>query len=209
MPVYYRAVVTTGESTEYSAIVPFTRFRRLERDPAKESGGFVNGYVQISEPYSIGGGSMTKAFDGSITSYPDCSIPGSPNRAKVGVDFGEAGVFFAGGRCYPRSNSIARSNGAYFSAANDASFADEVTVSGTANFNNQPAWLFLPSTDTVHPYRYVWLWKDSNWYANVAEVQFYGWTQKDIDDSGLVIPPDAVTLARVVRRRRRQCYECR
>ena len=195
VPYFYRVTVASAEPA-HSSLVAFTRFRRLERDPVNEKGGFVNGYVQISEPYSIGGGSMTKAFDGSITSCPDCSIPGSPNRAKVGVDFGEAGVFFAGGRCYPRSDNIARSNGAYFSAANDASFADEVAVSGTANFNNQPAWLFLPSTDTVHPYRYVWLWKDSNWYANVAEVQFYGWTQKDIDDSGLVIPPDAVTLAR-------------
>ena len=73
-------------------------------------------------------------------------------------------------------------------------------------------WHFEPSLDTAHAYRYVWIWKIpaalDAWYANVAEVQFYGWTQKDIDDSGLVIPPDAVTLARVVRRRR-QCYECR
>ena len=199
---YYRVVVASAEPT-HSSLVAFTRFRRLERDPAKETGGFINGYVQIMEQSldPIRRDRMPLAFDGKTSTISDTTLiidGATVDRAKVGVDFGEAGVFFAGGRCYPRytNNNTARSNGAYFSAANDASFADGVTVSGTANFNNQPAWLFMPSTDTAHPYRYVWLWKNGSWYANVAEVQFYGWTQKDIDDSGLVIPPDAVTLAR-------------
>ena len=204
VPLYYRVVVNAATSTASSA-VPFTRFRRLERDPANETGGFVNGYVQIMEKYRTDNyrNKMKLAFDGKADTWPDSTmtIDGTTDldRAKVGIDFGEAGVFFAGGRVYPRysNNKTTRSEGAYFSAANEESFSDEVAISDLASFNNQAFWLFLPSKDAVHPYRYVWIWKPTgNWYANVAEVQFYGWTQKDIDDSGLVIPPDAVTLAR-------------
>ena len=204
VPLYYRVVVNAATSTASSA-VPFTRFRRLERDPANETGGIVPGYAQIiEEQYTapIHKTRMPNAFDGKTSTWPDSTmtIDGTTalDRAKVGIDFGEAGVFFVGGRVYPRysNNNTGRSNGAYFSAANEESFSDEVAISDLASFNNQAFWLFLPSKDAVHPYRYVWIWKPTgNWYANVAEVQFYGWTQKDIDDSGLVIPPGAVTLA--------------
>ena len=205
---YYRVVVASAEPA-HSPSVAFTRFRRLERDPAKEEGGLIPGY---STPLEWGTSDYTngclKAFDGKPETFSDTSPFGrSDGITKIGIDFGEGGAYVACVRALPRYNNTSRLHGTKLYAADVADFSDAVAISPelscSGSYTEADAkagripFSVAYAQDTSVSHRFFYLYK-YKWCGNVAEMQLYGWTQKDIDDSGLVIPPDAVTLARGV-----------
>jgi hypothetical protein len=56
---------------------------------------------------------------------------------------------------------------------------------------------FNAATNTVDAFRYVFLYcpTDYETYGNVGEVGFYGFTDQDIIDSGVLVPPENVAAS--------------
>lgn len=156
-------------------VVSFTRMRRLERSELNESGGFVSG---VSLLCSYGDGSS--AFDGNLSSRPDIYGYGDP---MLGVDFGSGNVHVAGVRVYPRTDwdgGPGRLTGVIVRGSNNDPWNSYSVISD----NPVPAerdmydW-YMISCNPETSWRYVYLW-GTDWCANVAEIQVYGWTDEDL-----------------------------
>ena len=200
--MYYRASYVQAGVQCFSSPVPFTRFRRLERDPANERGGLVEG---CSTPLEWGTADYTNgvrtAFDGKPETFPDTSPFGKTDGAtKVGIDFGEEGAYVACVRAMPTwaGMGMTRVNGTKLYAADDTDLSDAVAISpalscsGTYTSADAQAgripFSVVYAQDASVPHRFYYLYKDG-WYGNVAEMQLYGWTSKDQKQSGELIPP--------------------
>ena len=186
--MYYRASYVQAGVQCFSSPVLYTRFRRLERDPANERGGLTEGCSMMSDR-------CTNAFDGKPETYPDIADP-----VEIGVDFGEEGAYVVCARAMPRwdSTGMTRVNGTKLCAADVADLSDAVAISpglscsGTYTSADAQAgrvpFSVVYAQDASVPHRFYYLYK-GDWCGNVTEMQLYGWTSKDQKQSGELIPP--------------------
>ena len=196
VPVYYRATVNRANVDASSSIplpaVSFTRFHRLERDPADEKGGLVQGYSKMSDR-------CTNAFDGEPETFPVV------DPMEIGIDFGEEGAYVACVRALPRYDNTGRMNGARLYAADAADLSDAVAVSPglscSGKYTKEEAQaglvpfsvVYAQDTPVFHRFYYLY---QAGWYGNVAEMQLYGWTLQDQKQSGELIPPSSFSAKR-------------
>ena len=191
--MYYRASYVQAGVQCFSSPVPFTRFRRLERDPANERGGLAEGCSMMSDR-------CTNAFDGKPETYPDIANP-----VEIGVDFGEEGAYVVCVWAMPRYSFTSRMNGAKLYAADDTDLSDAVAISpglscsGTyteadAKTGRVP-FSVVYAQDVSVPHRFYYLYKD-DWYGSVAEMQLYGWTPQDQRKADGLVPPTTVLVER-------------
>ncbi|MBP5321397.1 MAG: hypothetical protein J6334_10450, partial [Kiritimatiellae bacterium] len=160
-------------------------FRRGHRlDVTVVSGFFQNGMSGLTDgsPYqgnsALGPAAM---FDGNTSTFADIV----PEAVRVGVDLaGSYGISFA--RVFPRSNIVSRPDGSALWGSNNT---DDWTVGEQIS----PAipitaadWVTV-TVNSPELWRYVYLYKASNFYANVAELELYGWTLADLADE-LIAP---------------------
>lgn len=118
----------------------------------------------------------------------------------VGVDLGEgaaARVVFA--HTYPRTNQLERSRRMAIFGANESDLSDRVQLSeelGGFPFNAYD-WQCNTTTIQNEAFRYVFLLSPTDYdtFGNIAEVGFYGYSEQDIVDSGILIPPTEVACA--------------
>lgn len=113
----------------------------------------------------------TAAFDGLLDTFFDAA---QSNGAWVGIDLGENQESMITEVLYcPRKSHPQRMDGGCFQAANQASFADAVTlhtISGTPETEQLTS---VPINDSKF-YRYLRYIGPNGGNCNVAEVQFYG-----------------------------------
>lgn len=155
-------------------------FRRGHKLPVTTVNGyFQNGMTGLTDgtPYqdnsAVGPAAM---FDGSTQTFADIV----PAVVRAGVDMAERyGITFA--RIFPRSNIVGRPNGAALWASNNESdWMDGVQISPAVTITTAD-WV-LTMANSPERWRYVYLYKASDFYANVAELELYGWSLADIAD---------------------------
>lgn len=214
VPCYYR--VRTWCEGGLSAMflsdpVKYVRSRRLERDP-REPTVLLDGVSVYSKPFALevnyvaaaGAGTEKNAFDGDVTTAPELSCytntpMTSAHRSYnpvIGVDLGEGAAFHvAMALAYPRANNLPRARYMAVYGANADDLSDRVQLSPVFGGFSAAAWQYNTVTDLSGSFRYVFLFSPNNYatYGNVAEVGFYGFTDQDVIDSGVVIPPELVT----------------
>ena len=170
---YYRVVSTTGEVTVRGVARSYTRWRRLERDPADETKRLAK--------YAY---THTKPFDGLLTDSND-------NSGRVGVNFKEQ-VWLAGVRTYPRNGQAGRLDWKLvYAAKTDADFNAGIfaTVSSPMRaFAGE--FTFTPIVDQENAYQWCYITPD---FGNVAEMQIYGWDTADIEAAHEPVFPTRLT----------------
>ena len=171
---YYRVVSTTGEVTVRGVARSYTRWRRLERDPADETKRLAK--------YAY---THTKPFDGLLTDSND-------NSGRVGVNFKEQ-VWLAGVRTYPRNGCAGRLDWKLvYAAKTDADLNAGIfaTVSSPMRaFAGE--FTFTPIVDQENAYQWCYITPD---YGNVAEMQIYGWDTADIEAAHEPVFPTRLTV---------------
>ena len=155
-------------------------FRRGHKLPvATVNGYFQNGMAGLTDgtPYqgnsAVGPAAM---FDGDTSTFVDIV----PAAVRAGVDLAEPyGISFA--RIFPRANIVGRPNGCALWASNDGNdWTAGVQISPAVTITTAD-WV-LTTVNSPERWRYVYLYKDSDFYANVSELELYGWTLADIAD---------------------------
>lgn len=171
---YYRVVSTKDEVTVRGVARSYTRWRRLERDPADETKRLAK--------YAY---THTKPFDGLLTDSND-------NSGRVGVNFKEQ-VWLAGVRTYPRNGCAGRLNWKLvYAAKTDADLNAGIfaTVSSPMRaFAGE--FTFTPIVDQENAYQWCYITPD---YGNVAEMQIYGWDTADIEAAHEPVFPTRLTV---------------
>jgi hypothetical protein len=207
---YYRvkaACVGGGiEGMVYSKVLPYVRSRRLERDP--ENLTVLKNAVSVLYPYKymsiVYGESLTKAklaFDGDSSTYTEYSFTKDGIKycnAALGVDLGSK-YHIAYVYVYPRESTHStihdRTRKMAVHGANKADLSDRVQISDLlGGFDGGNVWQYNATTNTSDVFRYVFLFSPNNFgtYGNAGEVGFYGFTDQDIIDSGVLVPPNNV-----------------
>ena len=214
VPCYYRVKTWCegGLSRIFTSdTVSYMRSRRLERDPldlsALRSGvSTLNPWVHLSNTKSVAGAnSVANAFDGDSTTFSETTCYTNTVRMynpAIGVDFGEGAAFhLVGTYLIPRPGINANLNrprvmamfGAY---ENNLSDRCQLSPQLGGFVTDAPQYNF--ATNTTDSFRRIFLMapNDSDWtYGNVAEVGFYGFTDQDVIDSGVLVPPPTVSCA--------------
>ena len=198
----------------YSDILKYVRPRRLERswdDLTK-----LNAGMSVMRPLLWAGdvGAVTgnhgaiKSFDGDIATYTEASCytnaPGEAQTVEkrvrnpaVGVDLG-AKYHILGSLVYPRSDSdanLSRARSMAICGAQDEYLSGYRVLSLTLGGFPTRMWQYNSTTNSEDQFQYVFLWspKQESTYGNVSEVGFFGYSDQDIIDSGLLIPPTTVS----------------
>ena len=196
----------------YSDVVSFVRVRRLERswdDLTK-----LNDGVSVMEAFKwVDGrtgntGQPKRSFDGSIPTYTETTCytnaPGEAltpaNRVYnpvVGVNLG-AKYHICGSLVYPRSDNdgnLYRARAMSICGAEDESLTGLSVLSRRLEGFPTRMWQYNFTTNSTDQFQYVFLWSPTHGqtYGNVAEVGFFGYSDQDIVDSGLLIPPTTVS----------------
>ena len=217
---YYRvkAYCVSGGSLRgfhYSDVVKYVRPRRLERswdDLTK----LKNDKMSVMRPLLWAGnpGGMTgthgalMSFDGDVSTWTETSCytnaPGeaqtTENRVRnpvVGVDLG-ANYHICGSLVYPRSDSdanIGRTRAMAICGAQDEYLSGYRVLSPTLGGFPTRMWQYNSTTNSEDQFQYVFLWSPTQevTMGNVSEVGFFGYSDQDIVDSGLLIPPTTVS----------------
>lgn len=165
---------STGGMVEspLSAYITWQRAARIERDwsnlTAVKSGMTV---FQIGSNYGNSGSvGADKVFDGSLSTFADIV----PSACSLGVDLGKpCAVKFM--RFSPRSACVYRVNGAVLCGSNDLSSA----ATTLATFANGAANVYTVNyTTNTSMYRYVYATRfdGAEFYGNLAELEYYGWS---------------------------------
>ena len=175
---------------------------------ANKTGGRTTTSVVYENGYPKGGADLV--FDGDTNSYCEVTCytnaPGetasNANRvynAAVGVDLGGE-YHICGALVYPRpstaSSNLARAREMSICGADSEEFiASYSALSPKLGGFQSPQWQYTTTTNNLDKFRYVFLWSTTHekTYGNVGEVGFFGYTDKDIEDSGLLIPPTRVS----------------
>ena len=214
---YYRVkaqcVAAVFRGFHYSDVVKYIRSRRLDRswdDLTK-----LNNGVSVMEPFKwVFGktgylGQPKLAFDGGTNTFCETTCytnaPGetasNANRVfnpAVGVNLG-AKYHICGSLVYPRestANSILwRARQLSICGAEDESLTGVCALSPTLGGFPVSMWQYNSTTNTTDQFQYVLLWslEQAQTYGNVSEVGFFGYSDQDIIDSGLLIPPTTVS----------------
>ena len=220
VPCYYRVKAWCEGGIRRmltSDVVRYIRSRRLERDPLDlfdlRSGVSVlppfdyRTDIPNKRLYNIKLDDIkAKIYDGDTSTWVDISCyTTTPVNASyrifnpaVGVDFGEGAEFHVVGTyVFPRSNNLPRAREMAIYGANESDLSDRKQLSAKLGGFATAAWQYNFSTNTTDAFRYVFLLSptESATYGNVAEVGFYGFADQDIIDSGVLIPPTAVSCA--------------
>ena len=213
---YYRVMaqcVAGGHrSVCYSDVVSYTRARRLERswdDLTALNAGMSVMYPLLWAGNNGGIGSARNSFDGNTATFTETTCyTNAPGEAQapanrvldpvVGVDLG-AEYHITGALVYPRADSTAnlsRANDLKICGADEEAFTSCSLLSGRLGCFTNIYWHYTSTTNTADKFRFVFLWAGpvkKATYGNVAEVGFYGFSDQDIIDSGLLIPPTTVS----------------
>lgn len=193
-----------------SDIVPYTRSRRLDR--SWDNLTTLSAGVSRMSPFKwIGNssGSTANAFDGSTNTHVETTCytnaPGeaasNANRVfnpAIGLNLG-AEYHICGALVFPRSTTVSatldRARAMAICGADEEAFSSFSQLSPKLGGFPTADWQFTMTTNTVDKFRYVFLYSptQAQTYGNVAEVGFYGFSDQDIVDSGLLIPPTKVS----------------
>lgn len=211
IPYYYRVAAVTDHpyfagQTVYSSIATYTRMKRIDRswnDEASLYSGITimpgtNGATSVKSPNNHGNYEIKTAFDGNVTTFPDAW--GAFRSGPVGLNFGESvwvGAF--GYICRPdqSGNTRIKNTALYSSSGDDTELLDKVQRSEKVSQASQDATFYTqPATSVLDDGARCWfLWGD-NFYCNVAELAFFGWTAADKASAPVVSPPAYITFDR-------------
>ena len=194
----------------YSKVVSYVRSRRLERDP-EDLTILLQGVSIYNSPFALEPNfeaqqisqPIANAFDGNIETYSELYCwTNRPLYATVrsfnpviGIDFGSESAFHVTTTLvYPRVNNLHRARAMALFGANQSDLSDRVQLSPVFGGFATAEWQYNISTNTMDAFRYVFLFSpdDQATYGNVGEVGFYGFTDQDIIDSEILIPPENV-----------------
>ena len=212
---YYRAkaqcVAGGHRGVYYSDVVSYTRARRLER--SWDDLTTLNDGMSVMYPLKWAGnsgsiGQARNSFDGNTATYTEATCytnaPGEAQSAAnrvldpvVGVDLG-AEYHITGALVYPRDSTanLSRARDLKICGADEEAFTSCSLLSGRLGGFANIYWQYTSTTNTADKFRFVFLWAGpvkKATYGNVAEVGFYGFSDQDIVDSGLLIPPTTVS----------------
>ena len=191
---YYRVAGFMGHAQHYGApyyspAVANRRLRCLERDLATPDKLYENAVIfresfDTDKEYS----ERSFAFDGNLENWPNLQ-----KRPHLGLDFGTP-CYFGSVWCVGRLDWISnRVNGLCVWGSNDAEkpTADPVLLSEPFNCDSVTrigVVRALPNAELTS-YRFLYAWKDADWFGNVDEMCFFGWTDADIEAAGLPACP--------------------
>lgn len=179
------------------------RVRRLDRDPSDET-KLLDGVSLMACTNGTVNSVMGKAFDGKANTWPDTRD----------FYYGPIGLKFDKKTWVSRIGYICRTNQynrikmtALFSAdASDVALDNKVQRSPRASqASNQPVLYYLDAdslpADGADQY---FLWKCDGttgdydtFHGNVAELQFFGWNEDDVEAAGVLAPPTEMTFERL------------
>ena len=139
---------------------------------------FTNGLAHVD---------LGKAFDGNAATFPDLYQETAWGKGPVGLDFG-ANVWVGGfgyicrndNNCYDR---ITRTT-LYCASGDDVELRDKVACSDRITRASQDTtFYYQPTTACPEAGARCWFLFESSpdFYCNVAELAFFGWTQADLD----------------------------
>lgn len=186
-----------------SAAMTCRRLRRLDRAWGNES-ALLSGVTVMRGTNGVANTAIYRSFDGDRLTFPD--IFTAYEHGPVGLDFGEnvwVGAFGyvcrSDNYCYQRIKYAA----VYSAAADDVELLDKVQRSDNVLNASQDTTFRMQDTTSIPaagaPCWFLWgniSGTNDKFYGNVAEVSFFGWSQQDLIDSGIVTAPSAVSCAR-------------
>ena len=126
-----------------------------------------------------------RAFDGSTAqdSYPDAA---SPQRPKIGVDFGSATNYIAFARLMPRYTDGCENRihhtviyGTADSEIDGTALTDEADVAAVASGSGKQWYTVMANSSAATPYRCYYVMGANG--GNINECAFFGWTATDLD----------------------------
>ena len=204
----------SGEVEVASEPVSFVRARRLERDwddltKLRDGVALMHPFLYLGSTSWGSDSPVDKSFDGDVGTWAEgkCGVPKewrpSDPRAfngAVGVDLG-SDCHLVGVLAYPRPDtSASRLNiTALYGGTSESDTNDWHQLTGTFNNGSAIKWCYLASTDSTSLYRYAFIYAPGDifagFYLNVAEVGFFGWSEDDAADSGLVFAPTEISVS--------------
>jgi len=213
VPYYYRVryvcddPLAEGLTEVASKPVPFIRARRLERswdDLTK-----LRADVSVMYPYDyFGGGSFMGEispavnFDNDLSTSSEVKYGVEPNRAlnaALGVVLPHESHVI-GAIAHPRAGGLYTRSALYalYGGSSSSDTNTWVQLSPMLGYT-KVEWKSVASCDETNAYKYVFLWSPdprgpfAPTYGNMAEIGFFGWSDHDIIDSGILIPPTEFT----------------
>ena len=193
--------------TAVSEAVTGRRVRRLDRSYADETKLLdgVSIMVPTNGDWNAVKASWPKAWDGNSDTWPDVS--GTYNKGPIGLKFIEkAWVASFGYRCRNNNYCYERiKNTALFAASGeDLVLNDKVQVSATCQKATQDSTYYQQDCTTVLDdgafcyflYGCANVTDNGAFCGNVAELMFFGWTQTDLDNAGVLVAPKDLSFAR-------------
>lgn len=208
VPFYYRVKATCShpnfeDETFTSSTLTFTRARRLDRAWGAET-VLLSGVSVLPDTNGV----MTTenkmdhnlCFDGNTSTWVDQYSGKSTMLPVIGLKFASPAHVIAFGYICRSDNYCAnRIRNAKFYAANDyPELTDRVVVAGNPTEYSQSTKFYYKACDTVlgSGASCYFLYGDGEFYGNVAEVMFFGWTNADVEEAGIVTAPGEVTFSR-------------
>ena len=176
------------------------RSRRLDRDT--NTGTRLPGVSYMSLTNGASSWCMSSAFDGMVGTWPDDK---TLFYGPVGLKFPtNVWVSTFGYVCRPNQTGRMKMVSLFSADKDDVSLDGKVRRSPFPTQVDDNGTLFFLNADSIPEngaYQYF-LWKcdgtSGTFNGNVAELQFFGWTQDDIDKAGVLLPPADVALTRLV-----------
>lgn len=190
-----------------SESVSVRRWRRLDRSYDDET-KLLDG-LSIMGPtngnWSAVSAQWVRAWDGNPNTFSDTS--GANNHGPIGLNFGEkAWVASFAYQCRPDNYCFKRIlNTALFAASGeDPELKDKVRVSALCEKATQDSTLYTQDCTTLLDAgaNCYFLYGAGNvvlegaFCCNVAELMFFGWTQSDLDNAGILVAPKELSLSR-------------
>lgn len=208
IPYYYR-VETVCEHPSFpeqnviSVATLYRRLRRLDRAWNDES-VLLAGITVMPGTNGVANSGLNKAFDGARSTWPD--LFNEYYDGPVGLNFGEnvwvkelGYVCRNDNACYSRIRNAA----VYSTTADDMELLDKVQRSDNVQRASQDTTFYMQDMTSLPmegaPCWFLWAnikTYMNNFCCNVAEVLFFGWTQQDLIDSGMVTAPSELFCTR-------------
>ncbi len=139
---------------------------------------------------------VAQSFDGDPSTYADVDL----YAAKIGVDFGSRSVAVAMVRATPRGGTMmyrmknALLYGSVKGAAEESATADRaVALTETFPTMEEGEWCEL-QVQTPSYYRSYYISKNGEFYGNIAEAEFYGWTIDEVENPPLGFSVERTSL---------------
>jgi len=194
----------------YSPMVSYVRGKRLDRSwddltVMKSGVSVMYPYEHLGKTFATTLTNAWKSFDGDTNTYTEVDCYTNSVRVMnpaVGVDLGSA-YHITGAIVLPRntpaSGTLDRARRAAVFGADTSTLSGQRQLSPPCGGFPSAQWQYNAVTNNAEACtcRYVYLQNPNlatfNWYGNVAEVGFFGYTDQDTIDSGVLIPPTEIT----------------